>query len=188
MWKNDMLKKIDSHSLIINNTRIHYLECGKDGDPIVFLHGLPTASCLWRHILPGVSNVGHCLAMDLVGCGQSEQPDIDYSIEQHIEFFSRFIESLQLSNITLVLHAWGSVIGLDYAMKNPDKIKGLVFYESHIRPTMDWDMLSLPVKQILSVLNDNTLGQDTILHSNYFMDSIFPLGFMKKLADEDFST
>lgn len=183
-WKNQMSIKVNEKTALVNNNHIHYLECGL-GDPIVFIHGIPTSSHLWLNIISDVARVGRCIVPDLIGCGQSDQPDLSYRVNDYIEYFEKFIETLQLKDIILVMHAWGSVVGFDYARRNPNNVKGLIFYESHLRPSMDWDTVSLPVKQIISLLRSNSNGKEMILNSDYYMDKIFPLGFMHKLPPEE---
>lgn len=154
----------------ILGSKLHYLEAGS-GDPILFLHGIPTSSYLWRHIIPYLDNSGHCIAPDLIGCGDSEKPDIEYTIDDHIKYFSSFIEKLNLKNITLVLHGWGSVIGLNYAMQHPENCKGLVLYEAFLNAT-DQDM-SLPYQQYLLSLK-NQLNSDQGQYTSHLFDKLLP--------------
>ena len=101
---------LQSKSITVKGSKIHYLEQGA-GDPILFIHGIPTSSYLWRNIIPSLSQGARCIAPDLIGMGASDKPDIDYTLSDHIEYIDAFIKKLNLKNITLVLHAWGSVIG-----------------------------------------------------------------------------
>src|SRR3990167_11121560 len=102
----------------IKGSNMHYVDSGS-GSPILFLHGIPTSSYLWRHIIPALSSQARCIAPDLIGMGQSDKPDIDYRVFDHIAYLEEFIDALELKNITLVLHGWGSVIGFDYARRHP---------------------------------------------------------------------
>src|SRR6185312_4320755 len=117
-----------SHYIEIDGSKLHYIKEGT-GDPILFLHGIPASSYVWRNIIPYVAPLGCCIAPDLIGFGKSDKPDIAYTIQDHIDYIEKFIQTLQLDNITFVMHGWGSIIGFDYAMRHPDKCKGLVFYE-----------------------------------------------------------
>jgi haloalkane dehalogenase len=123
---------LDSNFVEVYGAKMHYLSTGK-GDPILFLHGMPTSSYLWRNIMPGLSSEGACYAPDMIGMGRSEKMDIAYTIDDHIKYLNGFIRSLNLKNITLVLHAWGSILGFEYARLHPENIKGIAFYESHIQ-------------------------------------------------------
>src|SRR5438105_5252802 len=92
----------------VYGSKLHYVEEGS-GDPIVFLHGVPTSSYLWRNIIPHLSSHARCIALDLIGFGKSDKPDIDYTVFDHIHYLEGFIQSLNLRDITFVLHGWGSV-------------------------------------------------------------------------------
>ena len=174
--------KISSHFLSVLNSKIHYLQQG-EGDPIVFVHGMPTSSYLWRNIIPTLSSVANCIAPDLIGMGNSDKPDIDYRVFDHIHYFDSFIEKMKLKNITFVLHGWGSVIGFECARRHEDNIKGLVFYESHIRPTTDWNMLSLPVQQLASLLSRPGASYRAVVQQNYLINKLLPRGVIRPLSE-----
>lgn len=176
----------ESRFVDVLGTKIHYVEQG-EGDPILFLHGVPTSSYLWRNVIPYLSDYGRCIAVDLVGMGKSEKPDIEYRVFDHIQYIDAFIDSLKLNNITLVVHGWGSVIGFDIAMRHPSKIKGVAFLESHIRPVRDWTMVALPVHELSQVLHLPDGGYDIIMNSQYFVNKVLPAGVLRKLSDEELS-
>ncbi len=168
----------------IDGVKIHYVDEG-EGDPILFLHGVPTWSYLWRNIIPPISKVARCIAPDLVGMGKSDKPDIKYSIFEHISYIEHFIEKLKLKNITLVLHGWGSVIGFHYAMNHPENVKSIVFYESHVRATMKWDMLSLPVQELVSLFDHREKSYHKVVNDNFFIKTVLPLAVMRSLTPEE---
>ncbi len=168
----------------VNGSKMHYIEQGS-GDPIVFIHGVPTSSYLWRNIIPSLAEHGRCIAVDLIGMGWSDKPDIKYRVFDHIDYFDGFIKALGLKNVTLVMHAWGSVIGFDHAMRNEDNIKALAFMESHVRPATKWDMVSLPVQELTAVLEMPDGGYDIIMNSNYFVNKVLPSGVLRKLTTEE---
>src|ERR1700751_2536447 len=91
-----------------------YVEQGT-GDPILFLHGNPTSSYLWRNVIPALAPLGRCIALDLIGMGQSDKPDIEYRFVDHVQYVEGFIQALGLQHLTLVLHDWGSALGFHYA-------------------------------------------------------------------------
>lgn len=163
----------------ILGSKMHYIEQGS-GDPILFLHGVPTSSYLWRNIIPHLSTLGRCVAVDLIGFGKSDKPDIQYSIADHIRYIEAFIKSLNLKHITLVMHGWGSIIGFDYAMRNENNCKGLVFYESYIRPVTQDDFL-LPLHEQLYLLEDGTF--DIIMNASQFVDKVIPQSMTRPLSD-----
>jgi len=167
-----------------NGANIHYIDEG-EGDPIVFLHGVPTWSYLWRNIIPELTDVARCIAPDLIGMGKSDKPEIEYTIFDHIKYIESFIEQLDLHNITFVLHGWGSVIGFHYAMNHPDNVKGLVFYESQTRATLHWDMLSLPVQQFASLFSNSERSYRKVVQNNFFIDSLLPSGILRDLSEEE---
>lgn len=136
----------------VNGTKIHYLEQGS-GEAILFLHGIPTSCYVWRDILPYLGDLGHCIAPDLPGFGHSDSPDIDYTIADYAGYLEQFIEKLNLKNITLIMHGFGTVLGLDYAMRHQENCKGLVFYEAFLNK-MEGEYVSLPFQeQVLEIEN-----------------------------------
>ena len=172
-----------SKFLDVKNSKIHYIDEG-EGDPIIFLHGVPVCNYLWRNIIPELSDKARCIAPDLIGMGKSGKPDIDYRIFDHIDYITEFIDQLKLDNITFVLHGWGSVVGFHYAMQNREKLKALAFYESHVRPVVDWNMLSLPVQQFAMLLHSKA-NYKSIINGNYFIRKMLPRGVLRKLTDDE---
>lgn len=175
-----------SKYVTVFGSKIHYLEQG-EGDVILFLHGIPTSSYLWRNVIPPIAQHGRCIAPDLIGMGKSDKPThIPYRVFDYGLYVKGFIQALNLKeNITLVLHGWGSVIGFDYAMRHEDKIKMLVFYESILRPITKWEMLALPEQELATTLYSLDRGADVILNSDYFMEKIFPAGMLRKLSPQE---
>src|SRR5210317_59357 len=116
------------HYVQVHGSKMHYVDEGS-GDPILFLHGNPTSSYLWRNIIPHLSSQGRCIAPDLIGMGKSDKPDLEYRFFDHVKYIEGFIEKLGLQNITLVIHDWGSALSFHYAMRNENNIKGIAFME-----------------------------------------------------------
>lgn len=174
----------ESKFIEVNGAKMHYIDEGK-GDPIIFVHGIPASNYLWRNIIPYCTDDARCIAVDLIGCGKSDKPDIKYTIHDHIQYFTQFIEAMDLKNMTFFVHGWGSIIGLDYAMKNENQMKGLALVESHLRPTEDWDMVALPVQQIASSFGDKDQSYHSIINTNYFMDEIFPSGSLRHFTEKE---
>lgn len=173
-----------SHFLKVDGSKIHYVDEGK-GDPVVFIHGIPTYSYLWRNVIPEVSKHARCIAPDLIGMGLSDKPDIPYSIFDHIQYITKFLDALDLHNITFVLHGWGAVVGFHYAMQHKDRIKSLVFYEAHIRPKMTWDMLSLPLQHFLSLVNEEDGGYKSVVEDNYLINTVMPSASLRKFTEKE---
>lgn len=170
-----------SHYKEIEGLKIHYVDEGS-GEPIIFLHGIPTWSYLWRNVIPVISQKYRCIAPDLIGMGLSDKPDIQYTVFDHIHFMTQFLDSLDFEKLTLVMHGWGSVIGFHYAMQHEKRIKGLAFLEAHIRPVTHWDALSLPVQQFLSLIRDEEHGKVEVLENNYLIETILPSGVLSPLS------
>lgn len=177
-----------SQRVSIKDSSIHYLECGSSGSPILLLHGMPSSSFVWRNIMPDLASVGHVYAPDLIGMGLSDKPDIDYSIDDHIDYISNFIAALNLSDITLVMHGWGSVIGLDIAARNPALFKGLVLSESHLIVPRDLSDLSLPVQETLGRWASSANPAEAVLNQNVLLDDWLPSCVMGNLSLEELKT
>lgn len=175
----------ESKYLDISGAKMHYVEKG-EGDPILFLHGIPTSNYLWRNIMPPLSSQYRCIAPDLMGMGKSDKSRTDSSVFNHIQDIENFINALNLSNLTIVMHGWGSVIGFDYAMRNESKIKGLAFLESHFRVIDSWDDVSLPAQELLKTLNSyQDGGRAEIVENNFLLDQILPNIILRKLTDKE---
>ena len=126
-----------SHYISVHGSKIHYIDKG-EGDPILFLHGNPTSSYLWRNIIPHLTSLGRCIAPDLIGMGKSDKPDIEYRFFDHVKYIEGFIEQMGLKNLTLVIHDWGSGLGFHYAMGHENNVKGIAFMEAILMP-ISWD-------------------------------------------------
>lgn len=174
-----------SHFATIDGARLHYIEQGV-GDPILLLHSVPASSYVWRNIIPHLSTLGRCIAPDLIGMGQSDKPDIAYSISDHISYIEKFIDQLKLKNITLVLHGWGSIIGFDYAMRHEKNCKGLVFYEAYLRSMQKSD-LSLPYQEQIISFEEHDNIQELFLNGASFVDKVMPQYSLNGMDERDLS-
>ncbi len=112
-----------------------YVDSGM-GRPVVFLHGNPTSSYLWRNILPYVADTHRIIAPDLIGMGQSSKPDIAYKYADHAAHLHGLLDALELQDAVLVIHDWGSALGLDWAHQNPDRVSAVAFMEAVLPPVM----------------------------------------------------
>ncbi len=170
----------EANYLTIKGSKIHYLDEGK-GDPILFLHGNPTSSYLWRNIIPYLKHKSRCIAPDLIGMGKSDQPDLDYGFFDSYTYLAEFIASLELKNITLVLHDWGSGLGFHYANEHRTNIKGLVFMES-VYKTTAWKDLPLRFKVALRLMRSPFSGWLMISVANLFLKKVLPNGIVRTLG------
>lgn len=173
-----------SHYAEVHGSQIHYVEKGS-GDPILFLHGNPTSSYLWRNIMPYLHAHGRCIAMDLIGMGKSDKPDLDYSFFDHVKYVEGFIEELGLKNITLVIHDWGSALGFHYAMRNETNIKALAFMEAIMMPVPSWDVFPQDFKQTFQAFRTPEVGWDMIVNNHMFVEQILPGAVVRSLTEAE---
>lgn len=173
----------EPHFVQVHGSRIHYIDEGS-GDPILFLHGNPTWSYVWRNIIPYVTPFGRCLAPDLIGMGRSDKPDIEYRLVDHIKYVEGFIEQLGLKNITLVLHDWGSVIGFHYATRHENNIKALAFMEAALHPMPGWDDLPPENRTFFQTVKGPD-SWDLIVNQNMFIEQFLQSLVLRQLAPEE---
>ena len=165
-------------------SRMHYIDAGA-GDPIVLLHGNPTSSYLWRGIIPYLTPLGRCVAPDLIGMGKSDKPDIGYRLEDHARYLDAFLgDVLRLDRITFVLHDWGGALGLYYARRNPEKVKGIAFMEAIVRP-FTWDDWPEQAKPVFQGFRTPETGEQMILEQNMFVENVLPGAVLRKLTDDE---
>ena len=170
--------KYDSKFISVHGSRMHYVEGGdlknKDAQVFLFLHGNPSSSYLWRNVMPHIEPLGRVIAVDLVGFGQSDKPDIGYTYQEHSKYIDGFIKVLDLKDITLVLHDWGSVLGLDYARRNSGNVKAIAMMEAIIPPAFpakDYEALGGLADLFRNFRNPDT-GRPLIIEQNIFIEGI----------------
>jgi len=173
----------ESKFVEVLGSKMHYVEQG-EGDPILFLHGNPTSSYLWRNVIPHLSSIGRCIALDLIGMGKSDKPDIGYRFPDHSKYVDGFIEALGLKNITLVIHDWGCALGFYYATRNESNVKGIAFMEGLVRP-LTWDEWPEQAKQIFEGFRTQGAGETMILENNMFVEQVLPGSVLRSLTDEE---
>ncbi len=167
----------------INGSNIHYIDEGS-GDPILFLHGNPTSSYLWRNIIPYLTPYGRCIAPDLIGMGKSDKPDIDYRFVEHSKYVEGFINAMGLKNITLVIHDWGSALGFHYAMRHENNIKGIAFMEAIIKSAR-WDDFPKDFKMGFKLFRTPLIGWLMIVGMNIFIEQILPKAIVRSLTEKE---
>ena len=172
-----------SNYVEVHGSRMHYIEKGS-GDPILFLHGNPTSSYLWRNIIPHLTPLGRCIAPDLIGMGRSDAPDLAYRFVDHIRYAEGFIEKLGLENITLVVHDWGSALGFHYAMRNENNVKGIAFMEAILRP-MKWNDFPGGFKMGFKMMRTPGLGWLMVSVMNLFVNQILPKAIVRRLSAKE---
>ena len=185
MPSSDFAKK----KLQVMNRQMSYVEMGA-GDPIIFQHGNPTSSYLWRNILPKISHLGRCIAIDLIGMGDSDKlpnsgPD-RYTFEEQAIYFEAALSALGVSNnVILVVHDWGSALGFDWARRHKAAIKGICYMEAIVRP-MTWDEWPEPSRSIFQGFR-SVSGEEMILEKNMFVERVLPGSVMRKMTTEEMS-
>jgi haloalkane dehalogenase len=176
---------IQSRFQSVRGSQMHFLYApslsDEPGDPIVCVHGVPTCSYLWRHVMPKCAEFSSVYAPDLIGMGRSEKPDIQYTVQDHIAYFDAWMNAMGLDKVHLVLHAWGSVVGFDFARRYPDRVASLVFYEAHLRPVVDWSMLSLPVKHFITDIVDDP--KKKVIDAHYLIEQYLSSGMINSPSE-----
>ena len=174
-----------SHFTDVLGSRMHYVEHG-NGDPILFLHGQPTWSYLWRKVLPELEGKGRLIAVDLIGFGLSEKPDIPYNIDDHIRYLDGFIEALGLDRITIVCHDWGSFFGFHYACRHPARIKGLAFMEAMLNPIPGYDAFDPQTREFFQTLRSSQANAERMMiDENQFVENILPAMICRQLEPHE---
>lgn len=179
--------ELPKHAATISGRTMTYSEMGK-GDPIVFLHGNPTSSYLWRNVMPHLKDQGRCIAPDLIGMGDSDKLEPSgperYTFREHRRFLDAFLEQMGIEkNVTLVIHDWGSALGFDWANRNRQKIKGIAYMEAIVRP-MTWDEWSPSARGIFEGFRSEE-GENMILEKNLFIEAVLPRSILRKLTDAE---
>ena len=167
--------------------QVAYFEMG-EGDPIIFQHGNPTSSYLWRNIMPQLQSLGRCIAMDLIGMGDSEkledEGNMTYSYAVHKKYFDGFLAELGIeNNATLVIHDWGSALGFNWAYDNPEKVKGICYMEAIVK-SMQWVVWNEDARGIFQGFR-SPAGEEMILKKNLFIEAVLPGSILRKLSDEE---
>lgn len=173
----------DSKFVEVLGSRLHYVDKGA-GQPILFLHGNPTSSYLWRNVMPHVEARGRVIALDLVGFGKSDKPDIGYSFQDHARYLAGFIDALDLTGLTLVLHDWGTVLGLDYASRHEDRVEAVAFMEALIPPAFPMQHYADfgPFEETFRGFRDPVVGPQMIVEQNVFIEGLLPGSVLRELG------
>jgi len=164
-----------------------YVDEGQ-GDPIVFLHGNPTYSYVWRNILPYVQALGRVIAPDLIGMGDSQKvpnsgPD-SYTFVEHRRYLDTLLEALDVSaRVTFVGHDWGGALAFDWARRHPDAIKGIAFLEA-VAETYKWSEYPEGARPRFQALRSEA-GEQLVLEKNSFIESNLPATILRTLSEEE---
>jgi haloalkane dehalogenase len=167
---------------VLDSTMFH--EDRGTGTPFVFLHGNPTSSYLWRHVLPGIGEPARLLAPDLIGMGRSGKPDIPYRFGDHARYLDAWFDALALDDVVLVGHDWGGALAFDWANRHPDRVRGVAFLETIIRP-MTWDDLPAGARARFEAFRTPGVGEAKVLDDNVFIEQNLPATVLSGLSAED---
>ena len=173
------------HYIDVLGSKMHYLESGPaDAAPVLFLHGNPTSSYLWRNVIPHVAKHARCIAPDLIGMGKSEKPKLGYRFEDHVRYIDAFIDAMGLNKITLVIHDWGSAIGLNWARRHPDRVAGIAMME-FISPVKSWDDWAEGIRPLFQAFRTPGAGEELIYDQNVFIEKVLPGAVSRGLTEAE---
>ena len=173
----------------VNGVRMAYADLGRsDGNPIVFLHGNPASSFLWRNVVPSLKDMGRCIIPDLIGMGDSDKlPNSGegrYSYKEHREYLFALLEQLCVtSNVTLVIHDWGSALGFDWANQHRNAVKGIAYMEALVRP-LTWEEWPESSRSVFKSLRTSK-GEEMVLEKNFFVEKILPASILRNLTEDE---
>lgn len=176
--------KLEKRTCRVFDLDMAYVEVGS-GDPIVFLHGNPTSSYLWRGIIPHVAGMGRCIAPDLIGMGDSaklaDSGPGAYRYVHHRRYVDELLRVLEVGDrVTLVGHDWGSVLAFDWAVRHPGSVRGIAYTEAIVTPLTweDWPAAARPIFQAIR----SAAGEQIVLEKNVFVERIFPASILRDLT------
>ena len=175
-------------SIQVLGKTMHYVEMGT-GDPIVFQHGNPTSSYLWRNIMPALEPHGRCIALDLIGMGDSEKltpsgPD-RYTFAEHYTYFAAALEALDVvERVTLVIHDWGSALGFHWASQHPEKVAGICYMEAIVAPFPSWAAFSEDAAPVFQGFR-SPAGEEMVLEKNIFVERVLPGSILRQMSEEE---
>lgn len=162
---------------------IAHREVGQGRD-IVFLHGNPTSSYVWRNVLPHVAGQGRALAPDLIGMGESGKPEIPYRFADHARYLDAWFDALGLEDVILVGYDWGGALAMDWAARHPGRVRGLVVFETFLQP-MHWRQWPPRGAELFRALRTPGVGERLVLEENAFLPKSFDNGVKRGLTDEE---
>ncbi|MEP1329202.1 haloalkane dehalogenase [Pseudophaeobacter sp.] len=172
----------------VHGKQMAYIDEG-EGDPIVFLHGNPTSSYLWRNVMPHLAGQGRLIAPDLIGMGDSDKlensgPD-RYTYVEHRKYLFALLEQLGVTqNVTFVIHDWGSGLGFHWAHMNSDAVKGIAFMEGIVAPVPTWESFPEGPRAMFQSLRSEA-GEEMVLQKNLFVEAILPGSILRELSAEE---
>ena len=171
----------------VQGKQMAYHEAG-EGDPVVFLHGNPTSSYLWRNIIPHVADRARCIAPDLIGQGDSDKLDDvsegTYRFVDHREYLDGLLDQLDLGDhITFVIHDWGSALGFDWANRHRDRVAGIAYMEGIVTP-IEWANFDEGGRRVFQGFR-SPAGEEMVIEKNIFVERVLPSAVLRGLSEEE---
>jgi len=179
------LNDIALTQVAVLDSTMSYREAGSADSPtVLFLHGNPTSSYVWRNIIPLVAPVAHCIAPDLVGFGQSGKPDIEYRFFDHVRYLDAFLDKAGISSAYVVAHDWGTALAFHLAARRPEFVRALAFME-FIRPMPTWNDFHAAAVETFKKFRTPGVGERMILDENAFVKGVLPGATVRKLTEDE---
>ena len=180
-------KELEKKNINVLGKKMTYVERG-EGDPIIFQHGNPASSYLWRNIIPYLENQGRCIAIDLIGMGDSDKltDNGNNTNSYHIQkqYFDKCLEELEIKeNITFVIHDWGSALGFNWAYEHQESVKGICYMEAIVKK-ISWEDWPKDAKSIFQGFRSDA-GEDLILKKNLFIEGVLPNAIIRNLTETE---
>jgi len=170
----------ESKYMEVKGSKIHYIDEGH-GDPVLFIHGNPTSSYIWRNIIPYITPDARAIAVDLIGFGKSDKPDINYGFRDTYAYLEAFIEKLGLQNVTIVVQDWGSGLGFHYANLHRKNIKAIVFMEAMFKQKR-WEDMPASVQKAMKLIKSKFFSWLVLGVANQFVKKMLPDGVKRSLS------
>ena len=180
-------EELEKKTIEVLGKNMTYVERG-EGNPIIFQHGNPTSSYLWRNIIPHLENQGRCIAIDLIGMGNSDKLDDigenTYSYHVHKQYFDACLKELGIeNNVIFVIHDWGSTLGFNWAYENQSSVKGICYMEAIVRP-ITWNEWPEDGRSIFQGFRSEA-GEDLVLKNNLFVERVLPGSIIRDLSEKE---
>ena len=175
--------------LTVNGKQMAFHERG-EGRSVVFLHGNPTSSYLWRNVIPAIAEHARCIVPDLIGQGDSDKLDDtgpeSYRFVEHRFYLDGLLDQLELGNdVVLVIHDWGSALGFDWANRHRDRVAGIAFMEAIVMP-VTWEQWPEAARGIFQGFRSEA-GESMVIEKNLFVEAVLPGSILRTLSDEEMS-
>lgn len=177
--------RYEKREVAVLDSKMAYVEAGA-GAPVVFLHGNPTSSYLWRNIMSHLEDRARVLAPDLIGMGDSgPSSDGSYRFADHVRYLDAWLEAVDATrDVTFVIHDWGSALGFHWAHRHPDAVRGIAYMEAIVRPLASWDEWPEAARAIFHAMRSSG-GEEMVLQKNVFVERILPASVLRQLTDAE---